>query len=316
MSVPAFTGEHRAPPAFTTPAASTGNSEKGGDQPDDFFEDVDLSQEWKNNASGGFYDNSHPVAFAPNAAPQHSQYPTHQQQPPQQATVHRAAPHTTAGVPPRGNSGQRSESSNMSIPAPIQTGPPASMWGGAAPSAHTPGSHMSSSPSPQTQAHAANSSSSSHNQGNQGSTGSAANTSIPPSTSTGSFFGFGGSASSSNSSPVPAAASASAHTPKAAPTASASASTASARTDEDESKGGIFGAVRKGMLKYLYPDAHDASSNIGKSLEAVYNKETGRWEFPGEVSSAKHHKYICTYIFARFAHCYPALSFFCTGGWF
>jgi len=35
----------------------------------------------------------------------------------------------------------------------------------------------------------------------------------------------------------------------------------------------------------MYPDAHDASDNLGKSVEAVYNKATGRWEFPGDVRS-------------------------------
>lgn len=287
--MPASTGEHRAPPAFNN---GIGNVDDKNDQPDDFFEEVDLSQEWKNNPSGGFYDNSHAVAFAPSTVPQHGQHSSQKhppqqhahQQPPQQAAVHRAAPPATTGGPPRGST------SHMSVPAPIQTGPPASMWGGAAPSAHTSGAHVNSSPAPQTQPHTASSSSGAHHQ--QASSGGTPSASIPPSSSTGSFFGFG--ASSSTSSPVPAAASApsgaSAHTPKAATATTASA----AKTDDGEGRGGLFGAVRKGMLKYLYPDAHDASSNIGKSLEAVYNKETGRWEFPGEVST------ITTFLFAAY----------------
>jgi hypothetical protein len=70
-------------------------------------------------------------------------------------------------------------------------------------------------------------------------------------------------------------------TSSAAPPASSKPAAASAETDDGGK--GLMGVMRKGLLKYLYPDAHDTSSNIGKSLDAVYNKETGRWEFPGEV---------------------------------
>ena len=41
--------------------------------------------------------------------------------------------------------------------------------------------------------------------------------------------------------------------------------------------------VKKGLLKWLYPDAHDAAENMGKGLEAYFDKNTGKWVFPGEV---------------------------------
>jgi len=47
---------------------------------------------------------------------------------------------------------------------------------------------------------------------------------------------------------------------------------------------GLFGSMRKGLLGYFYPEAHDASENIGGSLEAYYDQKLGRWVFPGEVS--------------------------------
>jgi hypothetical protein len=47
---------------------------------------------------------------------------------------------------------------------------------------------------------------------------------------------------------------------------------------------GLLGSLRKGMIGWLYPDAKDASSNIGTSLEAFYDEKLGRWVFPGEVS--------------------------------
>jgi hypothetical protein len=114
---------------------------------------------------------------------------------------------------------------------------------------------------------------------------------IPPSTSTSNFFGFSGS----NAAPAPAQTSAPAPSPAAAPQPKpapatsaappASSKPAAATAESDDGGKGLMGVMRKGLLKYLYPDAHDTSSNIGKSLDAVYNKETGRWEFPGEVSS-------------------------------
>jgi hypothetical protein len=48
---------------------------------------------------------------------------------------------------------------------------------------------------------------------------------------------------------------------------------------------GLLGSLRKGMIGWLYPDAKDASSNIGTSLEAFYDEKLGRWVFPGEVSA-------------------------------
>jgi hypothetical protein len=42
--------------------------------------------------------------------------------------------------------------------------------------------------------------------------------------------------------------------------------------------------VRKGLLQWFYPDAVDTSENMGKQLEAYFDKKTGQWVFPGEVA--------------------------------
>lgn len=49
------------------------------------------------------------------------------------------------------------------------------------------------------------------------------------------------------------------------------------------SSGGLVKSVRKGLLNWLYPDAVDTSENMGNSLEAYFDKATGKWVFPGEV---------------------------------
>jgi hypothetical protein len=46
---------------------------------------------------------------------------------------------------------------------------------------------------------------------------------------------------------------------------------------------GIVGKARKSLLNWLYPDAHDASGNMGGSLDAYFDKDTGKWVIPGEV---------------------------------
>lgn len=57
---------------------------------------------------------------------------------------------------------------------------------------------------------------------------------------------------------------------------------------------GLVGNLRKGLMQWFYPDAKDASENIGKSLEAYYDEKLGRWIFPGEVSCfVGHHLYRC-----------------------
>lgn len=58
-------------------------------------------------------------------------------------------------------------------------------------------------------------------------------------------------------------------------------------TGEGEGSGGpgIVKNIRKGLLNWFYPDAHDASENIGKSLEAYFDKQTGKWVFPGEENT-------------------------------
>lgn len=59
------------------------------------------------------------------------------------------------------------------------------------------------------------------------------------------------------------------------------------KQDQLNAPTGIVGKVRKGLLGWFFPDAHDASENLGEKLEAYYNKETGRWVFPGEVDDVK-----------------------------
>lgn len=46
--------------------------------------------------------------------------------------------------------------------------------------------------------------------------------------------------------------------------------------------GGLVTKVRKGLISWLYPEAHDADANLGKSMEAYFDKATGKWVFPGE----------------------------------
>ncbi len=41
--------------------------------------------------------------------------------------------------------------------------------------------------------------------------------------------------------------------------------------------------VKKGLLKWFYPDAHDANENVKEGLDAYYDKVAGKWVFPGEV---------------------------------
>jgi hypothetical protein len=118
-----------------------------------------------------------------------------------------------------------------------------------------------------------------------------AQSNAPPASSKG-FFGFNSTGSgtspppptqSAGATPAPATQVPKAGTTSSAPPASSRPGAAPTSTAGGESGKGLFGNFQKSLLKYMYPDAHDASENIGKSLEAVYNKETGRWEFPGEV---------------------------------
>ncbi|CAE7518110.1 unnamed protein product, partial [Symbiodinium microadriaticum] len=43
--------------------------------------------------------------------------------------------------------------------------------------------------------------------------------------------------------------------------------------------------VRKGLLGWLYPDAHDTTENMGSGLDAVYDKATGQWIFPDDSNN-------------------------------
>lgn len=113
-------------------------------------------------------------------------------------------------------------------------------------------------------------------------TATTSTTSSAPPASTG-FFGFGGSsaAATTNTSTPPTNNTTlppKGKTPTAAPAAAA---------PPQSSGGGFFSGLRKNLISTWYPDAHDANDNVGESLAAVYNKETGRWEFPGEVSAAE-----------------------------
>jgi hypothetical protein len=60
-----------------------------------------------------------------------------------------------------------------------------------------------------------------------------------------------------------------------------------AAVDGNESQSGLVGKVRKGILGWLYPDAHDASENLGTENKAYFDKTTGRWVFPGEENTEK-----------------------------
>lgn len=44
----------------------------------------------------------------------------------------------------------------------------------------------------------------------------------------------------------------------------------------------IVGKFRKGLISWLYPEAHNANDNLGQGLEARYDEATKRWIFPGE----------------------------------
>lgn len=44
-----------------------------------------------------------------------------------------------------------------------------------------------------------------------------------------------------------------------------------------------FKQARKSLLNWLYPDAHDANENMGGTMEAYYDKGSGKWVIPGEV---------------------------------
>ena len=69
--------------------------------------------------------------------------------------------------------------------------------------------------------------------------------------------------------------------PKPQPTKPVAAATG---TDGADSQSGIVKNLRKGILGWLYPDAHDASENLGTENKAYFDKSTGRWVFPGEVT--------------------------------
>ena len=238
------------------------------------FTDVDLDQ---GNNSGFFEDSGYSVGFP--------------SQPPLPSGPYSAntggAPNTTT---PYGASSPvpQKQHTNMSMPPPATIAGPsggasrgAPFASGPAPATFNPG------PGPSPSARSAPSPA----------------TSTPTASGGGGFFGFGGSATAAaaNTANATTAGGSTSAVPSPKPTGSTQPSTQgstarSASTAEDEGGNGLLGSMRKSLLKYMYPDAHDASSNIGKSLEAVYNKETGRWEFPGEVSSLLvfYHVYYCS----------------------
>ena len=52
---------------------------------------------------------------------------------------------------------------------------------------------------------------------------------------------------------------------------------------QDPPSKGIIGTVKKGLLKWLYPDAHDATENLGDENKAYFDTTLNRWVFPGQV---------------------------------
>lgn len=49
---------------------------------------------------------------------------------------------------------------------------------------------------------------------------------------------------------------------------------------------GIIGTLRKGIIKWMLPNAVDATENTGSKLEAYFDKNLNRWVFPGEEAQA------------------------------
>jgi len=47
-------------------------------------------------------------------------------------------------------------------------------------------------------------------------------------------------------------------------------------------KKGLVKSLHKGLLKWLYPDAHDASDNLGEQNQARFDPLSGRWIFPDD----------------------------------
>lgn len=49
---------------------------------------------------------------------------------------------------------------------------------------------------------------------------------------------------------------------------------------------GLMGSIRKGIIKWIMPNAVDATENTGSKLEAYFDKQLNRWVFPGEDPQA------------------------------
>jgi len=43
--------------------------------------------------------------------------------------------------------------------------------------------------------------------------------------------------------------------------------------------------VKKSLLSWLYPDAHDTTENMGESNKAYFDKDTGKWVFPDDANN-------------------------------
>jgi len=49
--------------------------------------------------------------------------------------------------------------------------------------------------------------------------------------------------------------------------------------------GGVVKSLRKSIISWLNPDAHDAQDNMGTSMEAYFDKTTNKWVFPDDDGS-------------------------------
>jgi hypothetical protein len=73
----------------------------------------------------------------------------------------------------------------------------------------------------------------------------------------------------------------------AAPTTSGSGSgSGTAGDDLSAPTTGLMGSIRKGIIKWIMPNAVDATENTGSKLEAYFDKQLNRWVFPGEDPQA------------------------------
>jgi hypothetical protein len=56
-----------------------------------------------------------------------------------------------------------------------------------------------------------------------------------------------------------------------------------ASLEQDQPNKGLFKSIKKGLLGFLYPEAHEATDNLGDKNEAYFDAQLDRWVFPGQV---------------------------------